>query len=181
MFLKIILSIIFSFTIGIVLTISAFLYRPVCNYYSYTKEEVELLRNYLWHEHDPYVTPTTNDIYKKKIDKLLNIHNYKLKVRNLDWCEMAGFSATLFNTIYIDDDITGVYYCITLTHELLHYQYSSDNERYISFMTFKVLYESDDVHLRNASIKWAYNELGYTIKSKYDCKDLLINYFKEKE
>jgi hypothetical protein len=179
--MKIVLSIIFSFTIGVVCTISAFLYRPVCPKFSYTQEDLDFARNYLWKKHDPYVNPTTNDVYKKKIDNLLTPHPYKLKIKNLNWFKSDGVAVTFFNTIYIDDDVKGINYCITLTHEILHYQYSSDTERFISYMTFKVLYESNDKHLSNASMKWAYTKLGLTETSKYDCKDLIINYLKKEK
>ena len=178
-FLILSVSLILGVLIGVAGGISVVLYRPICDRYEYTQEDIELVMNYLWDNHDPYIFPVTNEIYKEKIDKLLIRHDYELIVKDLTKYNVDGVSMTLLNRVYIDDDVKGINYCMTLCHEILHYVYSSDNERYISFMTFKVLYESNDSDLRNASMKWAYDKLKKINDKTYDCKDLLINYFKE--
>lgn len=179
--MKILRLIINSVILAIVIVVSILL-RPVTQPKSdVCVSDVEIFKQYLWEQHNPYDTPLSNKIYKDKIDKLLNLQNYKIVTRDLDWLNASGFSATIFNRIILDDDLTGVSYCTSLVHEVLHYRYFSANERFIQYMTFVVLYESKDPHLRNVGIKYGYNEIGDTPTNRYWCADLIIDYLKKEK
>lgn len=150
----------------------------------YTDAQLTECTTYLFYINDPYVLSLSNLEYKNRINKLLNVYDYKELSKDLSWIHKNGFCAMPFKTIIIDDDLTGVNYAITLTHEILHYKYYSTNERYIEFMTFRVLFESNDPYLRKAGILHGYERLTDKDKDKDKdwCADLIIDYLiKEKE
>lgn len=170
-------------TIIFISTYLAVLYRPICLSYNYTEQDLRVAIKHLYSQYNYYHKYSlSNEEYKARVDNELNTHNYKLVTKDLSRYELGGFSANLINTIYIDDDLNDYNFCKTLTHEILHWQTSSSNERYINYLTFKTLYNSNDPELKNVGIRFGITKLEQTTKNKYWCKDLIINYLrKEKE
>ena len=163
------------------LTSLATLYRPMCEKYEYTDIELQYYTNKLYREYNFYLHPLSNQEYKSKVDDLLTATDYDYYEVELNWLHVSGFSATFFNAILVDDDLEHFNYCKILTHEILHYKTSSSDERYVEYLTFKVLYESDDIDLHNVGVELGIHKLEQETKNKYWCKDLIINYLRKEK
>ena len=65
------------------------------------------------------------------------------------------------------------------THELIHYEEWVYNERMTEFLTFKILYESDNPILHNRGKAMAYNWLNKDenkVNKEYDCRYYIKEY-----
>ena len=147
----------------------------------YNETEVNMCIEYLMKNVNPYLAPPSNKISKIKVDNELEVYDYDEYFLDLDWLSADGCCVVPFRKILIDDDLIGFSYIITLTHEILHYREYCSNDRYIEFMTFKVLFESNDPYLVKAGIIHGYSCITSTAKDRYWCADLIIDYLKKEK
>lgn len=71
-------------------------------------------------------------------------------------------------------------FTITYAHELTHIKYQVQNETYITFMTFKVLYESGNAVLQNMALRHARVILGGGYNgTAYDCGYYILDYLRD--
>jgi hypothetical protein len=171
-FVKVIFKWVVVISVFVTLVLLCVLNRPLYKKQNYTESELIEVKNFLENEFDPYLLPLSNEEYKIKIDKCLNVVDYKYFESNLSWFKCDGYCSILSRVIIIDYDIKYTKYCRVLTHELMHYMNFSTNERYIDYMTFKVLYESNDKHLHNVGVKCGHDMLSG------ENADLIIYYMK---
>ena len=95
-----------------------------------------------------------------------------------------------FRYIVIAENISTRDYITTLTHELIHLKYYNANEMWTNFMTFKLLYESNNSVFKQAAINFAYRYISsHTLDSQgnllnnnvaqedYDIAYYVISYF----
>lgn len=100
------------------------------------------------------------------------------KIRN----NTLGVSTIPLRTAYIKKGQSGWELLEVITHELVHLKYWSINETFTQFMTFKLLYESDNEILHNKGKEIAiaqctnYEFFG----TDYDCSWYILNYLKER-
>lgn len=81
-----------------------------------------------------------------------------------------------FNIILIDNTLAPIEYCKSLTHEIMHFERYSLNERYICFETFKFLYESHNPYLHNVGVEYGKQQLNDVQDGEYYIKGQIINY-----
>lgn len=93
-----------------------------------------------------------------------------------------GLSHIITKTAYIKNGQSGWQLLETITHELVHLKYFSVNETYTQFMTFKLLYESDNEILHNKGKEIAIDQCeNYAhFNTNYDCSWYIVNYLKER-
>lgn len=128
--------------------------------------------------YNPQVNVTLNkSSVKKLISKLVKTpHTYKEKQ-----IDGYGRSVILFRKVEINVDLDVEDYVVTYTHELTHLKYLTENETWVSYKTFKTLYESGNAELRYIALNYANNVLrGYWQGTEYDCGYYLLNYFRGK-
>lgn len=94
---------------------------------------------------------------------------------------------TLGHTIFIppiaimNKHLQGQEFIIHYAHELTHSKYLTQNETWVTFKTFTLLYESDNEVLHNSGLlyaKWIV-EGGYA-GTDYDCGYYILEYFSKK-
>lgn len=110
---------------------------------------------------------------RKLIKKLVKTpHFYKEK-------EIDGYgrSVILFRKVEINTNLNIEDYVVTYTHELTHLKYCTLNETWVSYKTFKILYESGNVELRYIALNYA-NEViqGNWQGTDYDCGYYMLKY-----
>ena len=71
-------------------------------------------------------------------------------------------------------------YTWILTHESLHLKYFSSNEKWVEYMTFVTLYESDISYFKYVALDNAIDILNGTRYSQYDCSLNILKYFEDK-
>lgn len=108
--------------------------------------------------------------------KTIAIIDY-IKLPKQQW----GKSYIFANKIEINQQITGWQTLETLTHELLHITHKIHDEYYIQFLTFKVLYESNNPILVLKAKDMAYRicTLGSRKNTQYDCSWYIAQYLEE--
>lgn len=118
-------------------------------------------------------TVLTKADVKELIASIYNTpHFYKEKDLN-----QMGRSIILFRKVEIDKDLSVYDYTITYTHELTHIKYCTENETWVSYQTFKTLYESGNAELRYIALNYANKVLnGYWQGTEYDCGYYILKY-----
>lgn len=149
------------------------------------------------------VAVTTFDIFictNNNFSQQPNVHNYKYIEYNeyyltqqeaVDLCtdlvgdykivfnnEQAylGCAVIIFGVCYINKHQSGWRMLEVLTHELIHLHYWTRSETFTQFMTFKLLYESENVVLHNKGIEIAVKQLGGAYSGVYDCSWYINEY-----
>ena len=116
---------------------------------------------------------------KIKIQKLFNEpHSYK-EIES----EQLGetFTNAFLRKVAIKKDLDNEWYVITYTHELCHIKYWTQNDTYVSYKTFVILYESGDYIFKNVAERDAYRVLsGYWKGTDYDAGYYIQNYLRER-
>lgn len=104
---------------------------------------------------------------------------YVLDFKNI--APTSGVTRPLLRYVVLDSNISGWDAIETLTHELLHIQLCVKDENYVEFMTFKVLYESNNPILVLKAKEIAYNQctLGHRENTAYDCSYYIAKYLNE--
>lgn len=117
----------------------------------------------------------TDEEYRETIAKEAGLGLYFYAEKNLG-NEYNGATLAVIRTIIIDERLAGEEYCMVFTHETMHLTKYSSNETYISFETFKFLYESADKYLHNAGVLYGLKQLQGYYRGEYNCHDYIINY-----
>ena len=83
-----------------------------------------------------------------------------------------------FNTITLDNDLSGWETIYVLTHELCHIKYYTCNETFTEYMTFIELYESDNEIMHNRGEWLAREQVYYKTRwhTEYDCSYYIKKY-----
>lgn len=89
-----------------------------------------------------------------------------------------GATNMYWRVILIDERCEGYDYCFVKTHEYVHAKYFYTDERLTQFTTFKILYESKDEYLHNASLYYLNHYLSYP--HQYNCSYYIVEYLKER-
>lgn len=117
----------------------------------------------------------TTEQIKKDVDGLFGNPFYILNYTDLD-AGIAGRTLLLINLITLDEGLSLEQYTLTLTHELVHLTHFTTNERYTSFTTFKVLYESKNDYFKNVALKYADCQVKHRYPMEYDCSGYIEEY-----
>lgn len=155
------------------------LYRPITiDEYDYTPDDVYWAESILLREYEYGLYELENWEYKSLLEYQMK-PVYIYTERNLNgW---AGEARPILRMVTIDKDVKGYSYCVTLTHELMHLQHFSANERFVCAKTFEFLYENEDEDLKQAGVRYGYAVLNNRYSGVYDITDWIINYLKEIE
>lgn len=95
--------------------------------------------------------------------------------------EALGVTYLSIRAIIIKDNLSRDSYLITLTHEFIHLKYFVANETFTHFMTFKLLWESDNEYLHYLGAKLGKDILNHYYPGPYNCIGNIVEYFKIKE
>ena len=117
----------------------------------------------------------SNADIKQDIDGLFNNTKYILKHKEMNG-DTAGYTVLLLKIIVLDNDLTQENYTLTLAHELVHLTHFTANERYVSFITFKVLYESENNYFKSVALAYADAQFKHLYQHSYDCSGYIEEY-----
>ena len=130
------------------------------------------------YEHSQFYNPQVNisldkTSARKLIKKLVKTpHTYKEKQ-----IDGYGRSIILFRKVEININLGIEDYVITYTHELTHLKYLTENETWVSYKTFKTLYESGNTELKYIALNYANKVLqGNWQGTEYDCGYYILKY-----
>lgn len=115
---------------------------------------------------------------QEDINKLFNCQ-YILIYRDLSDADIIGCAYIIPKIVVIHDDLSMEDFVITLTHELIHITHITTNERYTSFQTFKILYESDNDYFKNVALYFAHLQVKNYYSYDYDCSGYIVDYLKQ--
>ena len=90
--------------------------------------------------------------------------------------DALGGTLVVPRIVMVDPKLENLEYTIVLTHELSHLYYFTANEAYTTFMTFKILYESDNTYFKKAAITLALRIFANDYPSSYDCAGNILAY-----
>lgn len=100
---------------------------------------------------------------------------YHLSRASLSDC--SGYSRLISRQIVIERQLSTTKLILVLTHELVHLIYFTDNERFVQYKTFCILYESGNETLRAIAMNFAREMITYNIYPKaYDCGYYILKY-----
>jgi len=127
-----------------------------------------------------YAKPEYLEITNEQAIELVNEHfgmTYFLRIVDLDE-SLYGQSIVPINLVLLDDSLNCVQTIQTLTHELCHIKYYTNNETYTEYMTFVELYESDNIYLKNAAEWMIYEHLALQghVNTAYDISYYIAEY-----
>ena len=179
---KVILIIIVIIIISLIaLTLGLVFYRKIdLPDVKYTEEERRTFRDKLLDEYDENLPPLTKKEYRQKISAEMKLGPYLCLEVDLPGC-YGGYSVVILRTILMDNNLSNQEsYCLVFTHEAMHMKKFHPNEKYINFESFKCLYESDDIYLHNAGVKYGINILRGRYTGEEDCKANVIDYLSKK-
>ncbi len=114
---------------------------------------------------------------KQQIDSIFNC-NYILIKSDLKG-ELKGKTYIMLKLIVLDNNLSLEDYAITLTHELVHLTYFTANERYTSFKTFQILYESKNEYFKNVALAYANLDFSGNTTKEYSCAGYIEEYLKK--
>lgn len=143
------------------------------SYNTYKPKEYEYTQLY-----NPQVNITLDKSSARKlISKLVKTpHTYKEKQ-----IDGYGRSIILYRKVEINTNLDIEDYVITYTHELMHIKYCTENETWVSYKTFKTLYESENAELKYIALNYANKVLsGYWQGTEYDCGYYILKYLNNK-
>lgn len=127
-------------------------------------------------EYDVVRLPTYNEkLMTERINALFDFPQYGLNRKNLD-APTLGYCVFFIRLIVVDDIMSLENYVLTLTHELVHLTYFTCNERWVSFMTFKTLYESEDGYFKQIALAYADAQVNHRYPYEYDCGGYIEEY-----
>ena len=135
------------------------------------EEAIALLRN----EYQNIETNRTREDYRKIIEKDMNCTFYIYKEEDLEE-GIDGQCSLLFRTITIDSYIDNFYYCSAFAHEVIHLKNLIAQENYVTYMTFKYLYEHPDPEFHSFGIRVALHCLQGGYPQEYACAGEVIEY-----
>ena len=117
------------------------------------------------------------DYIKKQIDKMFNC-TYLLTFNKLNE-PVDGISYIPLKLIVLDQDLTCEEFALTLAHELVHITQYTSNERYTTFKTFILLYESQNEYFKNIALAYAELDFNGLMPKEYSCAGYIEEYLAE--
>lgn len=97
------------------------------------------------------------------------------------WNHNIGGQSNLFTgQIWLDSRLSLEDYTLTLTHEIIHLQYNTANERFCNFQAFIILYESEDDYFHNIALAYAELERKGEVIYEYSCIGYIEEYLRSK-
>lgn len=139
-------------------------------------------------EYKPYETKTIIVPYydfdkpiselKREVDKLYDIPHVTIH-KEIKFRNKSAFSDPLLHYVVVDIDLKGLDFVLDYAHELTHIKYQTGNEMWVTYQTFKDLYESDNEMLHIAGLAYGafIVDNGYENEPKYDCGYYVLEYF----
>ena len=119
----------------------------------------------------------TKEEYKTYIEKDLGLNCYIYAEKDLG-AIYTGKAYPMIRTIIMDDDLINYQYCQTFAHEVLHLKLCLKNETYISYETFKYLYEDEVLH--NVGVAYGWRQLTNPPASEYNIQAQVVYYLTNK-
>lgn len=147
---------------------------PILNY---TQSEYLCAFDKLYKDFDFKMPSLTKQEYREQLENKLNFQNYIYFECNSSF---NGWQNVIIPTIIINENLSEYDYCRTLTHEMMHFKKFSANEKYISFETFKYLYENECEYLHNVGVLYGLNKIYGSHSGEYDVSGLIVNYLTNK-
>jgi len=131
--------------------------------------------NQLNNEYQEIQSNRTRQDYRKIIEDDFNCRFYIY--READLAEgIDGQCSLLFRTITMDCYIDNFYYCSAFAHEVIHLTNLISQENFVTYQTFKYLYEHEDPEFHNFGIKVALHCLLGGYPEEYACAGEVIQY-----
>lgn len=136
----------------------------------------EYVHGYIVYDENFYV-PENKQACKNLVKTHYNIPHFYVE-KELD-AVTAGRALYIPPIVFIDDGLVGVGYITTYVHELMHIKYQTKNERFVTFQTFKTMYESGDETLRGCAMDLAYMVVCGGYEKEYDCGYYILEYLEK--
>ena len=140
---------------------------------NYTNSEYLYAFDKLYKDFDFNMPSKTKQEYKEQLENELNFKHYIYFERNPNF---NGWQNVVIPTIIINEELSEYDYCRILTHEIMHFKKFSANETYVSFETFKYLYENECEYLHNVGVLYGINQVYNHSGGEYDISGLIVNY-----
>lgn len=119
----------------------------------------------------------TRNLAKDKIDDIFDNSFYILEYEEIE-PPTTGYCDILIRYVCLDKDLSLENFVWTLTHELVHLNYFTANERFVNFQTFIILYESDFEYFRQIALEYANLEFSGKVEYEYSCAGYVEEYLK---
>ena len=113
---------------------------------------------------------------KTKIENLTGQRWYIYREKELEPFTY-GQTYIMFRWVEISEDLDLNTYAETLCHELVHLKYNTGDERFTTYQTFVILYESE---FRQIALNMLYGQANGQYSYDYDCYAQMVNYLKER-
>ena len=130
----------------------------------------------LYYDNSFYV-PDSRKECEKLVRKYYKIPHLCLNVK-LD-ALTDGRAVCLPPMVFVDKRLSNANFITTYVHELLHIKHQTLDETYVSFMTFKTMYESGNETLRGCAMRLASQTVAGAYPGDYDCGYYILKYLKE--
>ena len=114
----------------------------------------------------------SNEYYRELIEKDLGLRFYLYSEGELD--RYVGKTYMTIRRITIDESAKGYQYCWAFAHEAMHLKHFIKHEEFVTFETFKFLYEHEELH--NVGVALALKTLEGGYSGEYDISNYIINY-----
>lgn len=119
---------------------------------------------------------SVHDVTKEQAITLCTelVGNYKFVFNNEPY---SGLSIIPLQMCFINKYQDGWRLLEVMTHEFVHLKYWAINETFAEFMTFKLLYESENQILHDKGKEIAINQMQGAYNKPYDCSWYIARYF----
>lgn len=108
------------------------------------------------------------DVLRNKITSVVGLNHYVYKeCSRLNNGEAYGRTFFALRQISVVNYLNINVYIDTFCHEAIHLKYYNSNERWTTYKTFVVLFESNDKDLKQCAINWAYRYVSYYTIDEY--------------
>lgn len=134
------------------------------------REAVEILREE--NKDQGFDWLNSKEEYREFVAKDLGIGLYFYSEK-----KMVGYYGKTYpiaRVIVIDSELSGYKYCETFVHEALHLKKFSVNETYISFETFRYMYETEE--LRNVAVCYGLEQIYGEFYDEYNVSHIIVDY-----
>lgn len=148
---------------------------PIMTGYDCTDEQTKNAIIKLQQEYVPMESTRTRADYRKIIEDDFNCRFYFYREADLPE-GVDGQCQPLFRTITMDSYIDNFFYCSAFAHEMIHLTSYIEQENYVTYQTFKYLYEHNDPELHNFGVKVGLLCLYNAYPTEYDCNGEVIGY-----
>lgn len=144
----------------------------------YTQWDYYIACKVLQQEKEP-IKIESKSYYREQMEILAGFDFYIYKESNIrERFGKDGLSLAIIRTVILDENLDGYDYCVTCLHEFLHIKEFIEDEEYLSFKTFKMLYESEEFH--NIGVMYAISVFDGFYYGEYDIRAHIVNYLTNK-